>query len=175
MAKNRKKEMKMIFVQQMGKGADKMKWITKDMDVYLQAKEYVDTAVIPLIPVSLEGNLKNTVSMGEFITILSNEVERQFKGRIILFPAFTYSNGEVLDIAKNRLNQWTSDLISGGMKHTIFITSDSSWKQVEADLNGSLIWLPTLPLEYVEEKYKQTMLQDQMKQLVTLFTNIWQR
>ncbi|MCS0542809.1 YpiF family protein, partial [Aeromonas veronii] len=61
------------------------------------------------------------------------------------------------------------------MKHTIFITSDSSWKQVESDINGSLIWLPTLPLEYVEEKYKQTMLQDQMKQLVTLFTNIWQR
>jgi len=90
-----------------------MKWVTKDMDVYIQAKEYVDTAVIPLIPVSLEGNLKNTVSMGEFITILSNEVERQFKGRIILFPAFTYSNGEELEMAKVRLNQWTSDLSSG--------------------------------------------------------------
>ncbi|WP_010284165.1 YpiF family protein [Bacillus timonensis] len=152
-----------------------MKWVTKDIDVYLQAKEYVDTAVIPLIPVSLEGNVKNTVSMGEFITILSNEVERQFKGRIILFPAFTYSNGEELEMAKTRLNQWSSDLNGEGMKHTIFITSDSSWKQVENDLNGSLIWLPTLPLEYVEEKYKQTMLQDQMKQLVTLFTNIWQK
>ncbi len=145
------------------------------MDVYLQAKEYVDTAVIPLIPVSLEGNLKNTVSMGEFITILSNEVERQFKGRIILFPAFTYSTSEELTMAKSRLNQWTSDLGGQGMKHSIFITSDSSWKQVEADLTGTLIWLPTLPLEYVEEKYKQTMLQDQMKQLVSLFMNIWQK
>src|SRR5690606_21499641 len=98
----------------MGKGAYEMKWFTVDMDVYLQAREYVDTAVIPLIPVSLEGDLKSTVSMGEFIAILSNEVERQFKGRIILFPAFTYSNGEGLEMASGRLNQWTSDLIDGG-------------------------------------------------------------
>ncbi|MFS0863572.1 YpiF family protein [Fredinandcohnia sp. 179-A 10B2 NHS] len=152
-----------------------MKWVTKDIDVYLQAKEYVDTAVIPLIPVSLDGNLKTTVSMGEFITILSNEIERQFKGRIILFPAFTYSGSEELQNTKERLNQWTSDFSGGGMKHAIFITSDSSWKQVEAELQGTLIWMPTLPLEYVEEKYKQTMLQDQMKQLIGLFMNIWQK
>lgn len=152
-----------------------MKWVTKDIDVYLQAKEYVDTAVIPLIPVALDGNLKTTVSMGEFITILSNEIERQFKGRIILFPAFTYSSSEELQETKERLNQWTNDLSEGGMKHAIFITSDSSWKQVEAELQGTLIWMPTLPLEYVEEKYKQTMLQDQMKQLISLFMNIWQK
>ncbi|MFT4413081.1 YpiF family protein [Fredinandcohnia humi] len=152
-----------------------MKWITKDMDVYLQAKEYVDTAVIPLIPVSLEGDLKTKVSMGEFITILTNEVERQFKGRVILFPPFTYLGNENMDNSKERLNQWTTELENGGMKHSIFITSDSSWKQIESELQGTLIWLPSLPLEYVEEKYKQTMLQDQMKQLVTLFMNIWQK
>ncbi|MCH1624734.1 YpiF family protein [Fredinandcohnia quinoae] len=151
-----------------------MKWTTKDIDVYLQAKEYVDTAVIPLIPISWKDEVKSTVAMGEFITILSNEVERQFKGRIILFPAFTYMKSEELLSSKERLANWTSEMKESGMKHFIFITSDSNWKVVEQVLQGSLIWLPTLPLEYVEEKYKQSMLQDQMKQLISVFMNIWQ-
>ncbi len=153
-----------------------MKWVTRDIDLYLQAKEYVDTAVIPLIPVTWENDVKTTVAMGEFITILTNEMERQFKGRIILFPPFTYTAGESVESRIERLTTWTSELSERGMKYFFFVSSDSVWKHHEEQLeSGSLIWLPSLPLEYVEEKYKQAMLQDQMKQLITIFMSIWQK
>lgn len=153
-----------------------MKWVTKDIDVYLQAKEYVDTAVIPLLPISWTSDtMKTTVAMGEFITILSNEVERQFKGRILQFPAFTYTKSEELEKRKERLSSLTGEVKENGMKHFVYLTSDSDWKLKEQELEGSLIWLPTLPLEYVEEKYKQSMIQDQMKQLISIFMNIWQK
>jgi hypothetical protein len=152
-----------------------MKWVTKDIDTYLQAKEYVDTAVIPLTPISWKDSMKSTVAMGEFITILSGEVERQFKGRIILFPPFTYSVSESKENRLERLSEWSSDVRKEGMEHIIYLSSDSEWKQVEQQVPGSLIWLPTLPLEYVDEKYKQSMIQDQMKQLITIFMNIWQK
>lgn len=158
------------------RGEIPMKWITRDMDLYLQAKEYVDTAVIPLIPVTWENDVKTTVAMGEFITILTNEMERQFKGRIILFPPFTYTALESVESRIERLTTWTSELSEKGMKYFFFVSSDSIWKQQEENLEtGSLIWLPSLPLEYVEEKYKQAMLQDQMKQLITIFMSIWQK
>ncbi|MBE4910271.1 YpiF family protein [Bacillus luteolus] len=153
-----------------------MKWVTRDIDLYLQAKEYVDTAIIPLIPVTWENDVKTTVAMGEFITILTNEMERQFKGRIILFPPFTYTARESVESRIERLTTWTSELSERGMKYFFFVSSDSIWKQHEEQLEtGSLIWLPSLPLEYVEEKYKQAMLQDQMKQLITIFMSIWQK
>ena len=151
-----------------------MKWITKDIDVYLQAREYVDTAVMPLIPISWSQNVKSTVALGEFITILSAEIERQFKGRVVLFPSFTYSMKEVMDNRLDRMQAMSAEIMEGGLKHIIYITSDSEWKQVEQNLPGDLLWIPSLPLEYVEEKYKQKMIQDQMKQLVSIFMDIWQ-
>ena len=153
-----------------------MKWITKDIDLYLQAKEYVDSAVIPLLPVTWEQDMKSTVAMGEFISVLTTEIERQFKGRIILFPPFTYTASESIEERLERLAAWTMELADKGIKHFFFVTSDSLWKQHEEKVDtGTLIWLPTLPLEYVEEKYKQTMIQDQMKQLITIFMTIWQK
>ena len=153
-----------------------MKWITKDIDLYLQAKEYVDSAVIPLLPVTWEQDMKSTVAMGEFISVLTTEIERQFKGRIILFPPFTYTARESIEERLERLAVWTMELTDKGIKHFFFVTSDSLWKQHEEKVDtGTLIWLPTLPLEYVEEKYKQTMIQDQMKQLITIFMTIWQK
>jgi hypothetical protein len=152
-----------------------MKWVTKDIDIYLQAKEYVDTAVIPLIPISWAQDLKSTVALGEFITILSGEIERQFKGRVILFPPFTYSTKESLESRLDRMKSLSEEIREGGLKHFIFITSDSAWKQIEQDMPGELIWIPSLPLEYVEDKYKQKMIQDQMKQLITIFMTIWQK
>ncbi|MCA1030502.1 YpiF family protein [Bacillus timonensis] len=152
-----------------------MKWITKDVDIYLQSKEYVDTAIIPLIPVSWTDNMKSTVAMGEFISILANEVDRQFKGRILLIPSFTYLISESEDSRISRLCGWEDDLKQKDFKHVIYLTSDSEWKNNESQLNGTLIWMPTLPLEYVEEKYKQTMIHDQMKQLISIFMNIWQK
>ena len=59
-----------------------MKWTAKDLDMYVQAKEYVDTLLIPLVPLSFGERIKKSGSMNEFITILSMEIEKQMKGRI---------------------------------------------------------------------------------------------
>jgi hypothetical protein len=152
----------------------KMKWLTKEIDMYLQAKEYVDTALIPLIPITTMGkDLKLIVSMGEFIQIITNELERQFKGRLILFPPFTYLYHENMEDRKNRLLHWTNDMKENGIKHVFLISSDSSWKDIKGEIEDSLIWLPTFPLEHMDEQYKQSIITEQMKQLMPLFMKKW--
>ncbi|MFC4322666.1 YpiF family protein [Litchfieldia salsa] len=151
-----------------------MKWTTKDIDLYLKSKEYVDTAIVPLLPVTFDNNLKKTVEIGEFTTVLSQEIERQFKGRVVLFPSFTYSETEGIESSLSRLSSWSDESLTSGFKHLIFITSDTTWKQHEESLKGSLISIPTLPLEHLDDRLKQSMLQDQMKGLITIFMRIWQ-
>ncbi|MED1560475.1 hypothetical protein AJ85_21075 [Alkalihalobacillus alcalophilus ATCC 27647 = CGMCC 1.3604] len=151
-----------------------MKWQVKEMDKFLQAKEYVDTAFLPLIPVSGHNQLKTIVSMGEFITIMTNELERQFQGRAVLFPAFTYLKSEKESEREQRLQAWISDLQEGEMKHIFLLTSDAEWKMNEESLNASLIWLPTIPLEHMDLTNKQQVIAEQIKQLVPLLTNKWQ-
>jgi hypothetical protein len=154
-------------------GGQTMKWMTTDIDLYLQSKEYVDTAIIPLVPISISQQMKNIVLSGEFTTILSNEIERQFKGRIFLIPPFTYLKDRELNQEFARLLDWREMLIENGFKHVIYMTSDADWKQYETQLGTSLIWSPAVPLEHVEGKVKQQIMTDQVQQIVPLILTAW--
>ena len=62
----------------------------KDVEQFEQAREYVDTGIIPLLSISAAKGMKMVVEQGEFIEALSMELEREYKGRVLLLPAFTY-------------------------------------------------------------------------------------
>ncbi|GAF65279.1 hypothetical protein BTS2_2177 [Bacillus sp. TS-2] len=151
-----------------------MQWKVLEMDQYIQAKEYVDTALIPLVPIDIKEEIKSTVSMGEFISIISLELEKQFKGRVLLIPSFTYLKSESEEDKTERLNQWIQELQNAGMHHCLLLSSDASWRLSEKRLKGDLFWLPTIPLEHLDSVNKRNVIAEQIKQLVPLLTNKWQ-
>ncbi|ADU30150.1 YpiF family protein [Evansella cellulosilytica] len=151
-----------------------MKWTTSHIDTYLNAKEYVDTAIIPLIPIEWRSDLKGKVSMAEFTTLIVEELERQFKGRVFQILPFTYLSEESEEERVARLKKWDQHLYSGGFKHVVYITADGEWKKVEKELPDMLIWLPSLSLENMDESYAKEIIGQQMKQLLPLITNKWQ-
>jgi len=150
-----------------------MKWITQEVETYLNAKEYVDTAVIPLIAVSFGGDMKQSAAAVEFITLLTSHLERQFTGRVLLFPSFTYLKFEPSEKVLDDLLKWEENLIKGEFKHIFYITSELDWRMKEQKLTGSLIWLPSLPLEHMNNTQKIEVIDNQVKQLLPLFTQKW--
>ncbi|UAL45754.1 YpiF family protein [Sutcliffiella horikoshii] len=151
-----------------------MKWTSKDISQYVQAKEYIDTVIIPLMPISFGENIKTIASHGEYINILSYELERQFKGRVILLPPFSYVETDQAEKKVEQLNNLSLHIKENNIKHVFLMTSDSSWSQNEQQLEGKLVWLPAIPLEDMEDKYKQKIIQDQMNQLLPMFIQKWQ-
>jgi hypothetical protein len=150
-----------------------MRWNTTDIDVYIQSKEYVDTVIIPLIPIETGPQMKNIVLSGEFITILTNELERQFKGRTFLMPPFTYLKKDTPEKKYSRLMEWKQHFTNNDFKHVLYITSDSDWKKYEVEMGHSLIWLSAIPLEHVDSKVKQQIITDQIQQIVPLLLSAW--
>ncbi|WP_223702030.1 YpiF family protein [Sutcliffiella deserti] len=151
-----------------------MKWTSKDIAQYVQAKEYIDTAIIPLISISFKDDeIKNSASHGEYISILSLELERQFKGRVLLLPSYSYYHNNSPETKLQSVNEYIHH-IKKEMKHVFLLTSDSSWTKSEEELEGKLLWLPAIPLEDMEEKYKMKIVQDQMNQLLPMFIQKWQ-
>lgn len=152
-----------------------MKWVLSDVDVYNQSREYVDTAIVPLIPVSLEADLKGTVSKGEFITYVSVELERQLKGRVFLFPSLTY-----LKKSKNVIEsviEWKTEL-QEEFKHVIFLTSDETLKEYTSDqqnVKDDLIWLPSVPFEHMDESLMKKLLEDQIQQILNILLQSWNK
>jgi hypothetical protein len=150
-----------------------LKWIPKDIETFLKAKEYVDTAIVPLYSVSFGEEMKQSASTAEFIILLTNLIERQFTGRVVLFPPFTYLKNDPDEKVINQLKSWEDNIVKDDFKHIFYITSESEWKMNEVKLNGSVIWIPSLPLESMEETQKVSLVDSQVKQLLSLFTQKW--
>ncbi|UOY93465.1 YpiF family protein [Ectobacillus sp. JY-23] len=149
-----------------------MKWRTKDIEVYETAKEYIDTALVPLIPFALEGALQEVVRQGEFVDCLSAEMEREYKGRIVLLPPFTYLTSEKED-EQERLKRWESRIKESGIKHIVYITSDYEWKA--CPVQETVIWLPAIPLYQLEEHTRRDVLQANVRDIHKILTEKWEK
>jgi hypothetical protein len=150
-----------------------MKWIPQDIETFLKAKEYVDTAVIPLVPIGFGEDMKQSASMSEFIMLLVNHLERQFTGRILLFPPFTYLKNENEEKLLMDVQKWTDGVKMCEFRHIFYITSDSDWKMCEDKLNANLLWMPSLPLDNMDDTQKMSLIDSQVKQILNLFTKKW--
>ncbi|MFA1711298.1 YpiF family protein [Peribacillus frigoritolerans] len=148
-----------------------MKWTAKDLDMYMQSKEYVDTVLIPLVPLSFKGQMKQTGSMNEFLTILSLEIEKQMKGRILLLPTFHYLSDEMDKV--ERLNRWANEVKENNFDHVFFLTSDFEWKKEERELENNLVWIPAIPLEGLEIEQAREMINQQVLQILDIFSYNW--
>ena len=150
-----------------------MKWVSKDIETYSTAKEYVDTAVIPIYSVSFGNEMKQSASSAEFITLLTTYLERQFTGRLLLVPPFTYLKSDNQEEILQQLKKWEENIEKSEFKHIFYITTEIDWKNFEKELTGSLIWLPSLPLEHLNDSQKISMVESQVKQILSLFTQKW--
>ncbi|WP_226672934.1 YpiF family protein [Rossellomorea aquimaris] len=152
-----------------------MNWNVKDIEVFESEKAYIDTAVIPVVPVDFGKDIRVSAAQSEFINLLSLHLERQFKGRMMMTPSFTYRMSSLTDSEISRLSQWAEELGDSGVKHIFFLTSDSGWKKVEDQLGDRLIWVPSIPLENLDEQYKHSIMEDQVKQLLNIIVQKWQK
>ncbi|MBT2665268.1 YpiF family protein [Bacillus sp. ISL-4] len=148
-----------------------MKWTAKDLDMYMQSKEYVDTVLIPLVPLSFKGQMKQSGSMNEFLTILSLEIEKQMKGRILLLPTFHYISDEMDKV--ERLKRWANEVKENDFEHVFFLTSDFEWKKEERELENNLVWIPAIPLDGLEIEQAREMINQQVIQILDIFSYNW--
>ena len=146
-----------------------MNWTARDMDLYLQQSEYIDTAVVPLVGLGSEGpGMKQSASETEFLMKLTAFLEHQFKGRLMLLPPFTY-----LDKSdKARLaSEWEASIADMPFKHVFYLTTDQTWSA--EGIIGDAIWIPSIPLEHMDKKLKQSVLEDQVRQIIPVLTARW--
>jgi len=150
-----------------------MKWIPQEVETYLNAKEYVDTAVIPVYSLSFGEEMKQSAAAFEFISLLTGYLERQFTGRILMFPPFTYLKSNNMEQVISELLKWEETVLQSEFKHIFYITSELDWRMYENRIGGSLIWLPALPLGNMSESQKIELIESQVKQLLSIFTQKW--
>lgn len=151
-----------------------MEWKAKDIEIYLKEKSYIDTAVVPLMPITFGSHMKQIVEKGEFIQLLSLHLERQFKGRMLILPPFTYLNDLADGDKVPLINQWAKQMKENEMKYIFLLTSDESWRNLADQLSATLLFAASVPLAHLDEKYQQSIMENQVKQLMNEIVQGWQ-
>ncbi|MCK6257503.1 YpiF family protein [Fictibacillus sp. KIGAM418] len=151
-----------------------MKWSSGDINIYQQSKEFVDTVIIPLQPLSFGPSMRTSAGMADYSLLIAEETERQLHGRLFLMPSFTYLKLESEEALMSRLHSWVSELKEEGFRHIFFLTSDADWKKAEQELEETLLWMPVIPMETMDSSYKEEIVKEQVKQLFQIILHKWQ-
>lgn len=150
----------------------KLNWTGKDTSLFMQQKEYIDTAIVPLISADFGRDIIQSAEQYEFIQLLVSYLEKQFKGRLIVTPPHAYLADR--DMKAADAASWAKKLREADFKHIFFFTSDGFWQGREAEVGASVIWVPSVPLGYMEDNLKYSLIENQAKQVVNIITQKWQ-
>ncbi|KGX84087.1 YpiF family protein [Pontibacillus marinus] len=154
-----------------------MKWSYNDMEMYVQAKEYVDTFLVPFVPFSFSRNDEDTKRLAlhaELMDIFVNEIEKQYKGRIVLAPSYSYLLDGDYNEEIPKLNGYVEHAKDNGFKHILFLTFDKKWKKRDSKLHGNLIWVSAGQTHDLQSEEAQNMIRTQIDQVMELITTYWQ-
>lgn len=152
-----------------------MKWIKKDIEKYVEAKEYVDSLVIPVHPFQLsedEKLVKDTFD-SEVLSIYANEIEKELSGRLLLTPIYTYVKQADMDEEVARLNQWIKEIKKQPFNHLFVLTHDVQWKKIEQKIDANLLWIPSLKPTDLQSQEAVQMIRSQIEQISELIRAYW--
>ena len=141
----------------------------KDMEQFQSQKQFIDTAIVPLLSLEFSDERSNqSSSAAEFLMSLTAFIEQQFKGRLLVTPPFSYIESIKENISLRAIQD---ELQAAGFKYIFFITCDHRWTTFNDSFN--IQWLPAIPIESMDKAVKQRILEDQLKQVIPTFTNAW--
>ena len=153
-----------------------MKWSNSGIVQYIGAKEYIDTAVIPLVPFGLdqEDNLQKSALQHETMQFFSNELEKELTGRLIMAPFYTYLMKKDLKLEAERLEAWMKELESSGFKHVFLLTFDPAWRKQNKSLTEELIWIPCADGSNMPAAEFHQTIRSQARDVMDLMMTSWE-
>lgn len=152
-----------------------MRWTMDDLEKYVQAKEYIDTLIIPLQPFHMtdEKSLANDAFASNILAISTEQMEDELSGRVVLTPPYTYMKTANMQAEVERLNEWVEQVKSQPFSHVFFVSFDMQWKKVERELEGNLIWLPVGKKMNVQSKEAKAFVQNQVEHISEFIRSFW--
>ena len=152
-----------------------MKWTKDDMEKYTDAKEFVDTILIPLSPFNIgeDSTLEKDSFQQEVLHVYVHEIEQQLAGRVLLVPPYMYLKKADKDVEVKRIEQLIEEIQKQPFEHVFYITFDATWRKHEAALQGNVLWVPSIQTGDLRSKEVQSLIKDQVQQLSELIRSYW--
>ena len=148
-----------------------MKYQSIDTELFINSREYIDTVIIPLNPVTFDDGFGQTVSSYEFMTLLTYELEKELKGRLFLAQSLPYIKSSTVEEKLQLLSIWLDYYKGEGFTHIQFLTTDSKWTTIGQ--GEHVVWIPAIPIDKMPPEAVKSVISEQTKQLAGILTESW--
>lgn len=128
--------------------------------------EYIDTAIIPVSNIDMTNQLITSCDQSETIQLVGMLTEKQFKGRLLLTPAFFTS-----DFHTEHIQSFIQSLKEYGLTNIIILTSDKL-ENIETE---EIYTVNTIPMADLDEEMKRTLIEDEVKNFMKFIIKTWNK
>lgn len=128
-----------------------MRWEKSQLERYQSAKEYIDTALIPIFRLGLGERMEETLLKAEQAVQLATRAEDQLMGRVMLLPAYTYVESDP-ELLVSSLKAYTSYIKNNHFKHVVWIASEQIWDKYIQDIPGKWLYVDKFIRQESEQK-----------------------
>lgn len=149
-----------------------MRWTAVDAEKFFRSKEYVDTVLIPVMPVSFQENCIDHAGESEYLHLVSAGLEKQFQGRVLLMPPLIYCVSRDNCIIHVLLH-WTEVLETEFFQHICFLTVEKIPQQLITDKRVKVLPVPAIPMHQLDRHNQKIMINEQIDQLSRLLKKFW--
>lgn len=135
----------------------------QDLSLIQDEIEFVDTAIIPVIDIDITDRRQENANNIELMQHVIYLLEKQLKGRLLITPLFSVINNDV-----SHVSDYGTQLKEFGFKHVVVLTVNPR------DINDlELIKLNSIPLETMEPDVMQSLVKDEMTNVLKQIIQFW--
>jgi hypothetical protein len=149
-----------------------MKLEISTIDRYIDAKEYIDTAILPVIRLDLSESMKNSLQQSTALLTLLTYIEEQLQGRVMLLPMLTYieKDSGMLSI---QITEYTDYIKKHGFEHVVIASFEEIYENKIISFSAEQLILS----KYVDEisELNEGAIRQKGEDMLSVFMNLWQK
>lgn len=140
-----------------------MLYNNRDLRVLKEEIEFVDTAIVPVMNIDFDENLLHHANNLELIQLVTIQLEKQLKGRLLITPALTLIGGEYAS-----LETYKDQLLEYGFKRVVSLSFDAL--EIDGIYN---IKVNSIPISDMDTEMKISIINDEVKSVIKQIIGVW--
>lgn len=136
---------------------------TQDLRVLKDEIEFIDTAIVPVVSIAFDNEVLTHANNLELMQLISIQLEKQLKGRLMITPAFTTVTDD-----HTSLIAYKDQLKSYGFKNVVSI----AYQDIELD-GLDHIRVNSIPISDMDNEMKISIINDEVKSVIKQIIGVW--
>lgn len=149
-----------------------MKWDIHSIEKFLAAREYIDTALIPIAKLDMGPTCKQSVEKLNTQLKVAQYIEDQLQGRLMLFPVYTYVRQAGDSALTEQISLYTEYLLEHGFQYVVWLGAEEQRAEIN---NPAGEWLFLSEQNETDPTDEAVQIRSVAEEFLPNIMNLWKK